>query len=78
MAGAETRRTTVYIDRDLHRAVRLRAAETEATISDIVNAALRQLLAEDAEDFEAFERRADEADLDFETVVRALRERGAL
>ncbi|HWP62718.1 MAG TPA: CopG family transcriptional regulator [Candidatus Binatia bacterium] len=78
MASGETRRATVYIDSELHRAVRLRAAETEVTISDIVNTALRQLLAEDAEDFEAFERRRDEEDLDFEAVVRGLRDRGAL
>ena len=38
---AENRRTTVYLDSDLHRALRLKAIETDSSISDLVNGAVR-------------------------------------
>lgn len=72
------RRTTVYLDPELHRALRLRAASTDETISEMVNEAVRQALAEDAVDLEAFEVRESEPSLDFATVVRDLKRRGRL
>ena len=55
---SETRRATVYLDPDLHRALRMKAAETDQSLSDLVNAAIRQSLLEDAEDLAAFDERA--------------------
>ena len=75
---SEPRRTTVYLDADLHRALRLRSAESEASISAMVNEAVRQALAEDAADLEALRKRAKEPALDFEGVVRDLKRRGRL
>ena len=48
------KRATVYFDADLHRALRLKAAETERSMSELVNEAVKLTLAEDAEDFAAF------------------------
>jgi hypothetical protein len=73
-----TKRATIYLDADLHRAARIKAAETETSVSDLVNAALRQSLAEDADDLAAFRARAKEPNLDFEAVVKDLRRRGKL
>jgi plasmid stability protein len=73
-----TKRATIYLDQDLHRAVRMKAAEIERSVSDLVNAALRQSLAEDADDLAAFRDRAKEPNLDFEAGVKALRRRGKL
>jgi len=73
-----TRTATIYLDSDLHRAARMKAVETETSVSDLVNAALRQSLAEDADDSRAFRARAKEPSLRFETVVRDLRRRGKL
>ena len=73
-----TKRATIYLDADLHRAARMKAVETETSVSDLVNAALRQSLAEDADDLAAFGARAKEPNLDFETVVKDLRRRGKL
>ena len=73
-----TRRTTVYFDSVIHRALRLKAASTDQSLSDLVNAAVRESLAEDAEDFEAFESRAEEPDLSFEALVKDLRRSGKL
>lgn len=75
---SEARRTTIYLDADLHRALRLRAAESDGSISAMVNDAVRQALAEDAADLEALKKRAKEPALDFESVVRDLKRRGRL
>ncbi len=71
-------RATIYLEAPLHRALRLKSAETEASISDLVNAAVRLSLAEDAEDLAAFRDRAGEPRVSFESVVRDLKKRGKL
>ncbi len=75
---ASTKRATVYLDEPLHRALRLKAAETDASISDLVNEAVRVSLAEDADDLAGFRDRAKEPRLAFEDVVRDLKRRGKL
>jgi predicted transcriptional regulator len=75
---ANARRATVYLDPALHRALRMKAAETDQSVSDIINEAVRQALAEDADDLAAFRARAKEPDLDFEAVLKDLRRRGKL
>ena len=72
------KRATVYFDSQLHRALRIKAAETDQPISKIVNDAVRLSLAEDAEDLAAFEERAREPNLSFEAVLKDLRKRGKL
>ena len=72
------KRATVYFDSGLHRALRIKAVETERSLSELVNAAVRQSLAEDAEDLAAFEARAGEPNLVFEAVLKDLRKRGQL
>ena len=73
-----TRRATIYLDPEVHRALRLKAAATEQSISDMVNAALKRALAEDAEDLEAFGKRGGEESIDFEEFVKTLKRRGRL
>lgn len=73
-----TKRATVYFNPQLHRALRLKAAETARSLSDLVNEAVVCSLAEDAEDLAAFEERASEPDLPFEEVVRDLKRRGKI
>lgn len=75
---SSAKRATVYLDPDLHRAVRVKAAETERSVSELLNEALRQSLAEDAEDLEASRARAREPSLDFEKILKDLRRRGKL
>jgi plasmid stability protein len=75
---SSARRATVYLDPALHRALRIKAAETDQSVSDIVNEAVRLALAEDAADLAAFRARAKEPNLDFETVLKDLRHRGKL
>ena len=72
------KRATVYFDPDLHRALRLKAADTDRSISELVNEAVKLRLAEDAEDLAAFEERAGEPNLDFETVLKDLKQRAKI
>ncbi len=75
---SSARRATVYLDPELHRALRVKAAETDQSISDLVNSAVRQTLTEDAEDLATIRARAKEPNLDFESVLKDLRRRGKL
>ncbi len=75
---ASQKRATVYFDADLHRALRLKAAETETSVSDLVNEAVKLSLAEDAEDLAAFEERKAEPNLSFEEVLKDLMRRGKI
>jgi len=78
MTEATQKRATVYFDAALHRALRLKAAETDSSISELVNDAVKASLLEDAADFEAFAAREQEPDYSFEEVVKDLKKRGKI
>lgn len=78
MSDAAQKRATIYFEPTLHRALKVKAAETDRSMSDLVNEAVQAALAEDAGDFEAFEAREPEADYAFEDVVRDLKRRGKI
>jgi hypothetical protein len=75
---AEAKRATVYFETDVHRALRLKSAETDRSVSDLVNEAVRAQLVEDADDLEAFRRRKKEPAVTFEDFVRDMKRRGRL
>ena len=68
----------MYFDPELHRALRIKAAETERSMSDLVNEAVQLSLVEDAEDLAAFEDRVGEPSLPYEDVVKDLKRRGKI
>ncbi len=69
----KNKRTTVYLDPNLHRAARMKAMVSEKSVSEVINDALRIALEEDAEDLAAFEERKDEPDISFEEMVKRLK-----
>ena len=73
-----SKRSTIYFNPLIHRALKLKAAETDSSISDLVNDAVRRSLAEDAEDLAAFEERAAEPSVSFEQVVKSLKRSGKI
>lgn len=73
-----SRRATVYFEPALHRAVRLKAAHTHRSVSDIVNDAVRSALREDEEDLAAFEHRVAEPTLSYEALLKDLKAHGKL
>lgn len=72
------KRATIYFDSDIHRVLRVKAAETDRSVSDLVNEAVKLRLTEDAEDLASFEERAHEPNLPFEEVLKDLRKRGKI
>jgi hypothetical protein len=72
------KRSTIYLDSQIHKALRLKAAETDRSISELVNEAVKSSLAEDADDLATFRTRAAEPNLLFEDVVTDMRKRGRL
>jgi plasmid stability protein len=74
----ESRRATIYFDADVHRALRLRAAACNRSISDMVNEAVRMTLAEDADDLRDVEQREEEESIGFEEFVSSLSKSGRL
>jgi len=72
------KRATIYLDADLHRALRVKAAIADRSISELVNDAVRQNLVEDAEDLADYRARAKEPSLDLERVLKDLKRRGKL
>jgi 6-phosphogluconate dehydrogenase len=69
----EIKRATIYFDADVHRALRLRAAACNRSISDMVNEAVRMTLAEDADDLIDADQRQAEPSSSFEEFVTSLR-----
>ncbi len=72
------KRATVYFEPEIHRALRLKAAETDRSMSDLVNEAVQLTLAEDADDLAAFDDRVNEPNLPYEAVVKDLKRRGKI
>jgi plasmid stability protein len=73
-----TKRTTVYLDKELHQALRMKAAVTDRSMSELINDMIRERLAEDAEDLKAFRDRADEPVISYESLLQELQSRGKL
>ncbi len=78
MSTAETVRSTVYLAPELHQALRLKSAQSQRSMSDIVNEALRQALREDEADLAAVRSRAKERALSYEEFLRKLKADGTL
>ena len=74
----QVKRATIYLDPDLHKALRLKAIETSRSVSELVNEAIREALAEDAEDINAFEERVGEPLISYDEMVKRLRKDGRI
>ncbi len=72
------KRSTVYFNPDLHRALRIKAADTQRTVSELVNDAVRMALREDQEDLTAFVERQDEPVLTYEELLSDLKAHGKI
>jgi predicted DNA-binding protein len=73
-----SKRTTIYIEPGLLKALRLKSLETSRTVSDVVNEAIRTSLGEDVEDLEAFEQRSGEPVMSFEALLKELKRDGKI
>lgn len=72
------KRATIYLDPELHKALKLKAFETSQTISELVNDAVRHALSEDAEDLAAFNERATEPLISYDEMLQRLKKDGRI
>lgn len=77
MSNTSTR-STIYFEPDLHRALRLKAAHSRCSLSDLVNDAVRRSLQEDQEDLAAFEERVNEPLISYEDLLKDLKQHGKI
>jgi hypothetical protein len=71
-------RTTVYLKRKVYRALKAKAASTDQTVSDLINAAVLEAMREDEVDLSAVVARRKEPSRPFEKVVEDLKRDGLL
>lgn len=76
--ATSAKRATVYFDPIIHKALKLKSIETSKSISELVNKAVKESLAEDAEDITAFEERANEPLMSFSEMVKRLKKDGRI
>lgn len=72
------KRSTIYFRPELHRALRIKAADTQRSVSDLVNDAVMTSLREDEEDLSAFEERVNEPAVTYETLLKDLKAHGKI
>jgi hypothetical protein len=72
------RRATVYFDPEIYRALKVKAASTNRTFSDLVNDAIRATLGHDHVDLTAFDEREEENTVSYEALLKDLKSRGKL
>ncbi len=73
-----SKRSTVYFETDIHQALRIKAATTNQSVSEVVNEAVRVALSEDQEDLKAFSQRANESTLSYEELLEDLKSHGKI
>ena len=73
-----SKRSTVYFDPSIHQALRLKAASTQLSLSELVDEAVRLLMREDQEDISAFSERIKEPEMSYEVLLNDLKKHGKL
>jgi hypothetical protein len=71
-------RATVYLDDDVHKALRMKSAETGESMSQLINDAVRVVMAEDLEDISDWNARCNEQSIGNEEFLRQLRADGTI
>ena len=71
-----SKKATIYLDPDIHRALKIKAAATSTSISELIDNAIRHELAWDEEDLRTFDERAREPTVSFEKVLKDLKANG--
>ncbi len=74
----EGKRTTIYLDPHLHKALKLKAVETSSSMSELINNAVKESIIEDVEDNEAFAERVNEDMVSYDAMIGKLKNDGRL
>lgn len=74
----EAKRATIYLDPALHKALKMKAAESSVSVSELVNDAVRQSFSEDLEDITLARKRAGEPVVTYEDMLKRLKKDGLI
>ncbi len=73
-----SKRSTIYLQPELHKALRIKSVETSRSMSELINEAVATTLAEDADDLAIFEERGNEPLISYEDMVKELKRDGKI
>ncbi len=73
-----SKRSTVYFEPEVHQALKIRAASSHLSISEIVDEAVRVLMSEDQEDLKTFSERVSEPEISYEALLSDLKKHGKI
>ncbi len=73
-----SKRSTVYFEPEVHQALKIRAASSHLSISEIVDEAVRVLMREDQEDLKTFSERISEPEINYEALLSDLKKHGKI
>lgn len=73
-----SKRSTVYFEPDIHRALKIKAASSQVSASELIDEAVRLLMSEDQEDLAAFSSRENEREISYEALLNDLKRHGKI
>lgn len=73
-----SKRSTIYFEPSIHQALKIRAASSAVSVSELVDEAVRLLMREDQEDLEAIADRVAEPEISYEALLADLRKHGKI
>jgi hypothetical protein len=76
--GNLSKRSTIYFEPEIHQALKIKAASTQLSVSELVDEAVRLVMNEDQEDLAAFSERADEKEISYEALLNDLKRHGKI
>lgn len=73
-----SKRSTIYFDPSIHQALKIKSVTTSQSVSELVDEAIRQVMAEDQEDLETYAKRIEEPDISYEELLNDLKQNGKI
>jgi len=73
-----SKRSTVYFEPTIHQALKMRAASSNVSVSELIDEAVRLLMREDQEDLSSVSDRAAEPEMSYEDFLNELKKDGKI
>jgi hypothetical protein len=73
-----SKRSTVYFEPEIHQALRLKAASSNLSISELIDEAVRLSMNEDQEDLAFFAQRENDKEISYEDLLNDLKKHGKI
>ena len=73
-----SKRSTIYFEPSIHQALKVKAASSNHSVSELVDKAVRLLMQEDEQDLAAYAQRVNEPEISYEALIKDLKSNGKL